>query len=85
MQNVYQAIITGNTVQWIDQPQERIDLHKGEKVLITFLDSLTKSQSDGTAMSEALRKLSSKRNSFSEIEDPVEWQREVRKDRELDR
>ncbi len=85
MQNVYQAIITGNTVKWIDQPQEEIGLQKGKKVLITFLDSLTKSQSNGTAMAEALRKLSSMRNSFTGIEDPVVWQREIRKDREFDR
>ncbi len=85
MQNAYQAIIKGNTIKWIDQPQEGIDLHKGEKVLITFLDSLTKSQSNGAAMSEALRKLSTMRNSLSDIKDPVEWQREIRKDKTSNR
>ena len=76
----YRAILKGNRLEWTDQGP--VDLGPEQPVEVTILDGLDQMANRRKRMAEALEKLAAS-DAFSEISDPVEWQREIRKDRPL--
>lgn len=75
----YKAILRDNHVEWIDGPPDR---SQPTPVQITLLEETPSVADRGKAMAEALEKVA-QAGAFSEIEDPVTWQRKIRKDRPL--
>jgi hypothetical protein len=79
----YRAILKGNRLEWTDS--EPIDLNPEQAVQVTILDDApaqTDTPTQGQRMARALERLA-EANAFAHIQDPVEWQREIRKDRSL--
>lgn len=77
----YRAILEGNQVRWLDEvpsSDQPVEVH------ITLLRPLPRMTPEERRrrISEALQKLA-EMNAFADITDPVEWQREIRKDRPL--
>jgi hypothetical protein len=80
--HTYRAVLDGDRVEWIDappQPQGRT------QVEITLVRSETDSErrARGRRMAQALQRVAEAGGAFSQIEDPVAWQREIRQDRPL--
>lgn len=76
----YRAILKGNRLEWTDS--EPTDLNPEQPVEVTILDEQDRLADRRRRMAEALENLAAA-DAFSEISDPVEWQREIRKDRPL--
>lgn len=76
----YRAILKGNRLEWTDPAP--VDLNPEQPVEVTILDEPDQTLNRRKRMAEALEKLAAS-DAFSEISDPVEWQREIRKDRPL--
>jgi len=78
----YRAILKGDRLEWTNAAPT--DLNAEQPVEVTIVSSPTDSDvvARGRRMVEILEKLAAM-NAFSEISDPVEWQREIRKDRPL--
>ncbi|HAB54340.1 MAG: hypothetical protein A2315_16495 [Ignavibacteria bacterium RIFOXYB2_FULL_35_12] len=85
MSETYQAIITGNTIRWLVPPPKEIETGKEISVEITVKTSDKKNLARGIAMYNSLKNLSKLKGVISSVENPAEWQREMRKDRTLDR
>lgn len=80
MRESYRAILKGDQLEWTDVVPS--DLASEQPVEVTILDQPDRIADRRRRMAEALENLAAA-NAFSEISDPVEWQREVRKDRPL--
>ncbi len=80
MSESYKAILKGNHLEWTDAAPS--DLAGEQPVEVTILDEADSLSDRRRRMAEALEKLAAA-DAFSEIADPVEWQREIRKDRPL--
>lgn len=76
----YRAILKGDRLEWTDS--EPADLNPEQPVEVTILDEQDRLADRRRRMAEALENLAAA-DAFSEISDPVEWQREIRKDRPL--
>ncbi len=78
----YRAILKGNRLEWTDS--EPTDLNSEQPVEVTILDvpEHPNRAAQGQRMAKALECLAAV-DGLSHIEDPVEWQRELRKDRPL--
>jgi hypothetical protein len=78
----YRAILKGDRLEWTDS--EPTDLNPEQPVEVTILDGTahTDTTTQGQRMAQALERLA-EANAFAHIQDPVEWQREIRKDRPL--
>lgn len=78
----YRAILKGNRLEWTDP--EPTDLNPEQPVQVTILEETdhTDMTTPGQRMAKALERVTAA-NALSDIEDPVEWQREIRKDRPL--
>lgn len=76
----YRAILRRNRLEWTDQGP--VDVNPEQPVEVTILDAPDQTGTRRKRMAEALEKLAAT-DAFSEISDPVEWQREIRKDRPL--
>lgn len=75
----YSAILDGDQVKWTgESPRAGRPVH----VKITVEESAEEPSAQGRAMAEAARRVA-ELNPFADIEDPVAWQREMRKDRPL--
>ena len=85
MSETYQAIITGNTIHWLVAPPKEIESGKEISVEITLKKGDEKTLDRGVAMYNALKKLSKLEGMISSVENPAEWQSEIRKDRTLER
>lgn len=82
MMEKYRATIHGNTIEWDgDAPADLTDQNASIKVDVTVV-SVRSKQPDGKKMAEALAEIAA-RGGVTSILDPVEWQREIRKDRPL--
>lgn len=81
MINTYRAILDGNQLRWIDTPPQ---ITKSVEVQITLLKETTQAalRERGQKMVRALEALA-KINPLSGINDPIEWQRNIRQDRPL--
>jgi hypothetical protein len=78
----YRAILKGDRLEWTDS--EPTELNPEQPVEVTILDERDHldTATQGQRMAQALERLAAI-NALSHIEDPVEWQREIRKDRPL--
>lgn len=85
MSDTYQAIITGNTIRWLVPPPKEIESGKEISVEITLKKVDDRVLDRGVAMYNALKNLSKLEGVTSSVENPAEWQREIRKERDLDR
>jgi len=84
MSDTYQAVLKGNQVEWIDDFPVSAFQESEIEVLITVLYN-RKIQSDseagqGERMAQCLEKIA-ETGGVKGISDPLEWQREIRKDR----
>jgi hypothetical protein len=80
VRDTYRAILRGDRLEWTDPSP--LDLNPEQPVEVTILDEPEQTANRGRRMAEALEKLAAS-DAFSEISDPSEWQREIRKDRSL--
>ena len=80
MRDTYRAILRGDRLEWTDPSP--VDLNPEQDVEVTILDQPDQTANRRKQMAEALEKLAAS-DAFSEISDPSEWQREIRKDRPL--
>lgn len=81
MLRTYKAILHGDQVEWIDPPPERKDVMEVHITLLEEKRPMTY-QERSRVIVESLTALAEK-STFSEIIDPVAWQREQRRDRTL--
>jgi len=87
MTRAYTAILQGNRLEWTGEPPDSIS--PGMSVPVTVLvEEATQPVEPGADPDrwkravDALRRIAA-RGAFDHITDPVEWQREIRKDRPL--
>ena len=80
VRDTYRAILRGDRLEWTDPSP--VDLNPEQPVEVIILDAPEQTANRGKRMAEALEKLAAS-DAFSEISDPSEWQREIRKDRPL--
>ena len=81
MKRAYKAILRGDKVEWLDdapETEEPVQVY----ITISNLPNSDDSQSEGQTVFEALQALADM-GAFDDFEDPVAWQREIRKDRPL--
>jgi hypothetical protein len=87
MLQTFEAKLTGNQLEWIDEIPELIDkTYQPISVYVTFREAKPIEESDALRkkqrIAEALEKLAAM-DAVADITDPVAWQREVRQDRPL--
>ena len=82
MSTTYKAILRGDRVEWLGDVPET---NGGVTVEITVVNEAGASDVEAKrrAVAEALESLASRNTYAAEAVDPVEWQREIRKDRPL--
>ncbi|HET6528295.1 MAG TPA: hypothetical protein VFG39_06055 [Balneolaceae bacterium] len=78
MSKTYKAIIKDGRIYWED---EQPSANHSINVRITVL-SETPAQVKETDMADPLEKLAQKR-AFSSVSDPVQWQKDLRRDRSI--
>lgn len=81
MLSTYRAILKGDKVVWLDKPPAQLD---GVEVRITLIKEGTQTplSERSKAVAELLSRLA-QLNPFRDIEDPAQWQREIRQERYL--
>ncbi len=81
MLRTYKAILKGNVLEWTGSVPE-LNGERSLNVSVTILEKESNSEKTkrGKEMAAILNELS-ETNPFSVIDDPVQWQREVREDR----
>lgn len=79
MSRTYDAVLYDNHIQW---KGEAPDVSQPVQVRVTVLESPEERALRGKRMADALRALAES-DPFADIDDPVEWQRTIRKDRPL--
>ncbi len=84
MLTTYEAVLRGNHIEWAGEVPDHIKANSPLNVHVTFLDAPSRDNviSTGRRMADILEKLAAL-SGLAEIDDPVAWQREVRKDRAL--
>ncbi|HEV7475298.1 MAG TPA: hypothetical protein VGN90_14690 [Pyrinomonadaceae bacterium] len=80
MRESYRAILKGHQLEWTDGVPS--DLPSEQPVEVIILDEPDLMADRRRRMAEALENLAAS-DAFSDISDPVKWQREIRKDRPL--
>ncbi|HEV7798085.1 MAG TPA: hypothetical protein VGO73_08015 [Pyrinomonadaceae bacterium] len=80
MSESYKALLKGDHLEWTDVVPDHLASEQAVEVII--LDEPEQMAERRRRMAEALENLAAS-DAFSEISDPVEWQREIRKDRPL--
>ena len=80
MSESYRALLKGDHLEWTDVVPD--DLASEQPVEVIILGEPDRMADRRRRMAEALENLAAS-DAFSEISDPVEWQREIRKDRPL--
>jgi hypothetical protein len=87
MMMTYKAILRGDRLVWIEAPPEVAAVDDGVPVHVTFLrEALPEDEEALVERQESLRALLEELvalNPFADIDDPVAWQREIRRDRVL--
>ena len=82
----YRAVLKGNRLEWPGEVPPEIDTDRAVPVDVTILRderfSASRDAHAGERMAAALEKLAASQ-SVAGIEDPVAWQREVRRGRPL--
>ena len=86
MLDTYKATLKGNYIKWTDDRPFPMLKDQEIEVLITFLDEISKQPAiqvqRGEQMARCLEKIANT-GGIVGIADPVEWQREIRKDRHI--
>jgi hypothetical protein len=84
MPSTLRAVIQGDHIEWEDDPGKLLPKGQPIHVLVTIPDSGNQASDEerGARRIAAMEKLAAL-GAFSEIQDPVAWQREIRKDRAL--
>jgi hypothetical protein len=80
MSESYRAILKGDQLEWTDDVPS--DLASEQPVEVIILYKPDRIADRRRRMAEALENLAAA-DAFSEISDPPEWQREIRKDRAM--
>lgn len=80
MSESYRAILKGDQLEWTDVVPS--DLASEQPVEVIIVDEPDRIADRRRRTAEALENLAAA-NAFSEISDPVGWQRDIRKDRPL--
>lgn len=80
MLQTYEGVLEGDRLRWAGG--EGPDTDRPLRVHVTILEEEAPRDERGQQMAEALSKLA-KYGAFKEIDDPREWQREIRQDRPL--
>ncbi len=84
--NTYRAVLKGNRLEWRGEIPPEIAREREVPVDVTILrdehSSASRAGNTGERMAAALEKLAASQ-AVTSIEDPVAWQREVRRDRPL--
>lgn len=78
MRRAYKAVLHGDRVEWLNGAPET----EGPIPVYVTLSEVEDTESAGKSTFELLQALADM-GAFSEIDDPVAWQREIRKDRPL--
>lgn len=79
----YRATIHGNTIEWDGEGPKNLIGDDSIKVDITIVSSTPKTKKpNGKKMAAILQRMAD-RGGVTSIENAVEWQREIRKDRKL--
>ncbi|MEK7249057.1 MAG: hypothetical protein AAB209_01410 [Bacteroidota bacterium] len=78
----YEAILKGNELEWLNDKPEIVNGNNPVRVQVTLLDTDSVKKSDGKNLAEILEELA-RLDPFKDITDPVEWQREIRRERPL--
>jgi hypothetical protein len=83
MLRTFRAVLKGNLLEWQEEVNSWLQGDCTVQVLVTVLDEepFAITQGRGRKMAAVLEKLAQAR-AFSEV-DPLVWQREIRRDREL--
>ncbi len=86
MQTTYRAVLKGDRLEWRGEIPPEIARKRAVPVDVTILReerfSSSRAANAGERMAAALEKLAASQ-AVASIEDPVAWQREVRRDRSL--
>lgn len=86
MPTTYRAVLKGNRFEWRGEIPPEIAAQRAVPVEVTVLRDegfgSSRAPGAGERMAAALEKLAAS-NAVADIEDPVEWQREIRRDRPL--
>jgi hypothetical protein len=85
MLRTYKATLRGNRLKWNSETPERLIKEQDVPVHVTLLEepeAHAALRGDGISMAAALEHLA-KLSVLENITDPVEWQREIRQEREL--
>lgn len=81
MLRTYEGVLEEGRVQWIGEEEPAAD--RPLRVHVTVLEEeSSKREQRGERMADALSKLADV-GAFSAVDDPSEWQREIRQDRSL--
>lgn len=81
----YKAILRGNYLEWRGNVSEHVPLDRAVAVYVTILDEPvidTAVGNQGQRMAAALEQLA-EMHALPDIGDPLVWEREMRRDREL--
>lgn len=79
MLQTYEGVLEGDHVRWAGEAPAT---DRPLRVRVTILEEERSREERGQKMANALSKLASS-GAFSDIDDPSEWQREIRRDRPL--
>jgi hypothetical protein len=83
MQSIYKSILRGDRIEWADDVPEEIRSQPALTVSVTILDQPVEADDTrGSRMADALERLAAN-GGVTSITDPLQWQREERKDRDL--
>src|SRR5438477_11110030 len=85
MLSTLKAIVQGDKIHWQETVDELLPADRPVEVLVTILEGRPNGLS---AEERSLRRLTAlqklvEMNAFSQIHDPVEWQRDIREERRL--
>jgi hypothetical protein len=78
----YRAILKGDRLLWTESEPTHLEAEQAVEVTILDTPGEIDASTQGQRMAKALEQLAAT-NALSEIKDPSEWQREIRKDRPL--
>jgi len=79
----YRAVLVGDRLVWREPPPPLIDDGAGVSVYVTFVEEAPAELEERRDHVRQLLEGLAASGVFSEIEDPVAWQREIRRDRAL--
>jgi hypothetical protein len=78
----YKATLRGNRLEWEGDMSKYINPERPVRVYVTVLEETEEPATRGQKMAQVLAQLAAI-NALQEIDNPAQWQREIRKDRPL--